>query len=56
MTNVSQLQSVTVEAKVIRKDGTVEDLGEVAAWHRNPFLNAFKRALGRGTVTTTKEK
>lgn len=35
--NAQQLQSVTVEAKVIRKDGTVEDLGTVAAWaHEDP--------------------
>lgn len=33
-TGVSQ---VSVEAKVIRADGRVEDLGVVAFWHRNPF-------------------
>lgn len=28
---------VSFEAKVIRKDGTVEDLGVVAYWHKNPL-------------------
>jgi hypothetical protein len=28
---------VTVEARVIRADGTVQELGTVAYWHRNPL-------------------
>lgn len=41
---------VTVEAKVIRADGRVEDLGAVAYWHRNPIKRAawrIKRLLAR---------
>ena len=30
-------ESVSVEARVIRADGTVEDLGRIAYWHRNPL-------------------
>lgn len=26
-----------IEAKIIRADGTIEDLGVVGYWHRNPF-------------------
>ncbi len=33
----------TIEAVVIRADGTRENLGEVSYWHRNPF----KRLLWR---------
>lgn len=28
---------VSVEAVIIRKDGTREDLGQVAYWNANPF-------------------
>lgn len=27
----------TLHARIIRADGRVEDLGEVAFWHRNPL-------------------
>jgi hypothetical protein len=33
----AQAKMVSVEARVIRADGTVEDLGTVAYWHRNPL-------------------
>jgi hypothetical protein len=35
----SKVKSVTVEAVVIRKDGTREDLGAVSYWSANPFKN-----------------
>ena len=28
---------MSLSARVIRADGRVEELGEVAYWHRNPF-------------------
>jgi hypothetical protein len=28
---------IVIEARVIRADGTVEELGRIAYWHRNPF-------------------
>ncbi len=41
-------KSYTVEAVIIRADGTVEDKGVVDYWHRNPIirlLNNFKRKV-----------
>jgi len=41
---------VTVEAKVIRADGRVDDLGTIAYWHRNPFKRLawrIRRLLAR---------
>jgi hypothetical protein len=31
-----KVKEITWEAKVIRADGTVEDLGVIAYYHRNP--------------------
>jgi len=39
----SQIKQATIEAVVIRKDGTREDLGVVSYWHKNPL----KRLLWR---------
>jgi hypothetical protein len=39
----SNVQEITIEAVVIRADGTREDLGTVSYWHKNPF----KRLLWR---------
>jgi len=37
------VKMVSLEAKVIRANGDVEDLGMIAYWHRNPFKRlAFK--------------
>lgn len=44
VTNVpAGAESVAVEATVIRRDGSREELGQVAYWHRNPI----KRWLGQ---------
>lgn len=32
-----KLQEITWEAKVIRADGTIEDLGVIAYYHKNPI-------------------
>ena len=37
-------ESVVVEATVIRKDGTREELGALAEWHRNPIRHALAQA------------
>lgn len=42
-------KSVTVEAVVIRADGTREDLGAVAYYHRNPLRRLYWRLTGRAT-------
>lgn len=31
------VRQVSVEARVIRADGTVEELGTIAYWHKNPL-------------------
>lgn len=43
--------SVAVEAVVTRSDGTVENLGTVAYWHRNPLKRIARRLAGTGTAT-----
>lgn len=40
--------SVTVEAVVIRADGTREPLGRVAYWHRNPLRRWLWRLSKEG--------
>ena len=37
---------VSMEAKIIRANGTVEDLGTIAYWHRNP-LKRMAWSMGR---------
>ena len=36
----SKIKSVQVEAVVTRKDGTVENLGTISRWHKNPLIRA----------------
>ncbi len=35
--NAQSIVEATIEAVVIRADGTRENLGEVSYWHRNPL-------------------
>ncbi len=37
------VKSIKTEMKVIRADGTVEDLGVVNYWHRNPLKRLMWR-------------
>lgn len=37
LTSSSGYRSIVLEARVIRADGRVEDLGAIAYWHRNPL-------------------
>lgn len=48
MPDARAAQSVTVEAVVIRADGTREDLGRVAYWHRNWFRRVLWRISREG--------
>lgn len=41
------IKSMEVEAKVIRANGDIEDLGTIASFHRN--TNFFKKALSKLT-------
>lgn len=46
-----KLREASISAVVIRADGTVEDLGEVAYFHKNPFrrwLWRLKKGLSDG--------
>lgn len=43
MTAKSGLKQASIEAKVIRADGTVEDLGVVSYYHKNPLRRALWR-------------
>jgi hypothetical protein len=50
---ISQRKRVTVEATIIRADGTRENLGIVSAWHRNPLIRLFYRLRGFGRIRGT---
>jgi hypothetical protein len=47
----SNAKSATFRAVVTRADGTVEDLGLIAYWHKNPFVrwavNGWLKLKGR---------
>lgn len=40
----------TLEAKITRADGTVEDLGVIARHHPNPLVRLWDRARGLGRI------
>lgn len=43
----ANLKEVQIEAVVIRANGTVERLGTVSYWHRNPLIRWFKNVFIR---------
>lgn len=43
----SRVSELVVEAKVTRADGTVEHLGEIAHYYRNPFKRLLRRMRWR---------
>ncbi len=51
-------ESVSVQARVIRADGRVEELGTIAYWHRNPLrrlawrLTQLLRGRRAGRITS----
>lgn len=54
MKAVSGAKEATIEAVIIRADGTVEPLGVISYWHKNPLKRlawrvkrAIKQAIGR---------
>lgn len=47
MTNVQGIKSITFEGIVTRADGTVEDLGVISYWHKNP-LKRLSYKIKRG--------
>lgn len=49
ITSSARLRHAELEAVVIRKDGTVEDLGVISYYHRNPLRRLWfqvKKFLG----------
>lgn len=45
---VASVKSVSLEAKVIRADGSVKDLGRIAYFHSNPLRRLGARVRGQG--------
>ena len=47
-----KLKKIEISAVIKRKDGTVEDLGVVSYWHKNPVMRLIaKTGMGiRGTA------
>jgi hypothetical protein len=43
-------RSITMTARVVRADGTVEELGVVARYERNPIKRLWNRLHGVGQV------
>lgn len=43
----SQAREVSMEAVVIRADGTRENLGTIAYWHKNPLRRLWWRVTHR---------
>jgi len=39
------VREASIAAVVTRADGTVEDLGVIARWHKNPLVRLYWRAL-----------
>lgn len=51
--NATQPKRAELRAVITRADGTVEDLGVIAAWHRNPLMRLWCRIKGiKGRFTT----
>lgn len=44
----SEVNEVSIEAVVIRADGSREDLGVVSYWHKNPLKRLLWRLCGNG--------
>lgn len=42
-TTNANIEHMTLRAVVIRADGTVEDLGVIAFWHKNPLVRWWYR-------------
>lgn len=43
MSGKGGIRQVTWEAKVIRADGAVEELGVISRWHKNPLVRLWWR-------------
>lgn len=52
---VGQIESISLEAVVTRADGTTEDLGTIAEYHRDEKKSLAARLKGLGTIKLGKE-
>jgi hypothetical protein len=41
----ARAKELTISAVITRADGTVEDLGDIVRWHRNPFIRAWRNVV-----------
>lgn len=41
------IREVTIEAVVIRKDGSREELGVISSWHKNPLVRLARKLRRR---------
>lgn len=41
---IAGAKQISLEAVITRADGTVENLGQIAFWHKNPLIRAWNRA------------
>lgn len=39
----AKVKSISLEAKIIRASGEVEDLGTISYWHRNPLVRMTEK-------------
>lgn len=51
MDATARVKSVSLDAKVIRADGSERNLGTVAYYHRNPIRRLVARLRGQGRVS-----
>lgn len=57
MDTTNQASEISIQAVVIRADGTTEDLGTIAYWNKNPLrrwanrASYFLRSGRRGHIT-----
>jgi hypothetical protein len=47
----AKVSMMTLEAVVIRADGSREDLGTIAYWHHRWYRRLWARMMGKGTIT-----
>lgn len=51
----TDVKEITLEAVVIRADGSREELGAIAYWHKNPLKRLWARLLGKGRIAGPQE-
>ena len=51
MDTQAKVSQMTLEAVVIRADGSREDLGTIAYWHKSRLRRMWARLRGLGTIS-----